>query len=124
MIDHSNISSWKKNHFFAYLYLCAVQADDKLTEPEMEKFMDQYDILKIEDSQYHSILQNVLAEYKQHSKDEKNEFIRTYVPKYFGDSQDAKELVDGLFELSISDGNVAASESELIRTIQKLISDK
>ena len=123
MIDHSNIESWDKNHFSAYLYLCVVQADEKITEEEMEKFMDQYDILKIDDSQYHSVLQNVLAEYKQHSKEDKNEFIKTYVPKFFGDSKDAKVLVDGLFELSISDGNVTASESELIRNIQKIISN-
>lgn len=122
MINHSNIETWTKNYFSVYLYLCAIQADFKVTESELEEFLDQYDILKVDDSDYSGIIQSVLIEYKNHSLDDRMEFIKIYVPKVYGDSSDAKAMMDGIFEITFSDGRVDPYESDLIRTIQKVIS--
>ena len=122
MINYATVDSWTKNHFSVYLYLCAIQANHKITESEIEEFLDQYDILKVDDSEYTKILKESMIEYKQHSEEDKKEFIKKYVPQIFGDTEDAKALMDGLFEISFSDGKVDSSESELIRSIQKIIS--
>lgn len=121
MIDHETISSWKKNRLSVYLYLCAIQADDKVTEGELEEFLDQYDVLKVDDSQYSSNIHDVLAEYKNHEKEERIEVIKKYVPDVFGNTEDAKAMMDALFEITFSDGKVDPKESNLIRTVQRVI---
>ena len=121
MINHDRIEEWSKNHFFVYLYLCAVKADHKVTESEMEEFLDQYETLKVLDKDYMGIIKDALIEYKDHEIEERLEFIKTYVPKIFGDSEQSKKLMDGLFEISYSDGSVNPLESDLIRLIQGLV---
>ncbi len=122
MINHSVISFWKKNRLSVYLYLCAIQADNKVTESELEEFLDQYEVLKVDDADYSPNIHEVLTEYKNHDKEDRMEVIKLYVPKVFGNTEDAKAMMDALFEITFSDGKVDPLESNLIRTIQKVIS--
>lgn len=122
MIDHQKVSQdWTRNHFLLYLYLCAIEADEKLQESEVDDLLDKYESMGIGDENYVQTLNDILIEYKSHSEQEIIEFIHKYIPEFFSDKESSDFLISNLKELSMSDGKINPEESDIIKLVERLV---
>jgi len=113
-------NEWTPEHFVIYLYLCIANADYNMADEELETLHDKFDGLDIE-SNYGTVIKDVMHEYKNHTDYETMQFISDYSDKFCQDDAKKEKILDDLKDIIEADGIVKDVETIMFRNIKKML---
>lgn len=126
MVNTKLTSGWKAGHYVAYLYLAIADADNNTTSEEIamskrkvKAVIDEY--LKGDGINSDTVVDEVRAEIKEHTDQEKTDLINEFNKK-FKLPEDAKmDIVSDLTDIIESDDQVQAAEHYMLSFIRLVL---
>ncbi|MDX2196900.1 MAG: hypothetical protein NW207_10815 [Cytophagales bacterium] len=127
MYHGSVINNWKVEHYIAYLYLSIADSDNETTDEELALVTKK--LKKLFDEYYQGahlnhvvVMQEVLAEIKNHTDQEKTEIINNLNKKFPLEEFQKMDIISDLTDVIESDDSVSSSEHYMLSFLRAVMS--
>lgn len=110
--DITNHPHWNHDEFVAFLLFYAASADMECTDEEKKMILD---------SIHQDHLPDIEKEYARLSDFERIEVIQSYRPKYFQNTPQKEELLQGLKKVFSADGEYDMMERSMFLMLQRIL---
>ena len=116
------LSSWTKSHFCAYILLCIAHADSDIADEEIktiENFLNELHIKDKIEQDTHQVLTSVFPVFHSHSRDLRENFVRTKWKIFFIEEDEICDIMDEIENMILVDNNIEKEEIKTYAFIRK-----
>lgn len=121
MIHTDVTSTWVYEHFLMYLYICIADVDCLISDKELVTIRDRV-LSHLDEERCLKLSTEVFKEYRQHTEDERKEYIKENVPKFLRTESIKRKVINDLADIVPENTiNNEGLEQVMFRYIRKII---